>query len=145
MTTESLGSALGHGIGAILGYAAVGLVLILVGFFAVDLTTPGNLRNLIRESKPNAVYITSAGMVSMALIVLTAIFSSGGDLARGLLTSAVFGLVGIIVQVVIVRIVDVVTGVDMKEIMYSDVATPGARLVAAAHVAAGLVVAMAVL
>ena len=47
-------------------YAAVGLVLMVIGFYAIDLTTPGPLRQMVKQGRPNAVVISAAGIVSMA-------------------------------------------------------------------------------
>ncbi|WP_040791446.1 DUF350 domain-containing protein [Nocardia paucivorans] len=138
-------SSLGEGVGAILLYALSGLVLMLVGFFAIDLTTPGRLRDLVLEGKPNAVIVAAAGMVSMALIVVLAIFSSEGRLLEGLIATLVFGLVGIVAQVVSVRVIERVTGVDIGAVLHADRYTTEVLVVAAAHFALGLVVAFAIL
>ncbi|WP_431969506.1 DUF350 domain-containing protein [Nocardia sp. bgisy134] len=138
-------SALGEGVGAIVLYALVGLVLMLVGFYAIDLTTPGALRGLVAEGKPNAIIVTAAGMLSMAFIVVLAIYSSGGKLAEGLIASLVFGLVGIVAQVVSVRVVERVLGIDIGAALHSETFTTEVLVVAAAHFALGLVVAVAIL
>src|SRR5436309_967827 len=97
-------NVLGRGAGAIVLYSIVGLVLMVMGFYAIDLTTPGPLRKMVDAGKPNAIIVSAAGMISMALIVVLAIYSSSGKLVEGLVGSAVFGLVGIIAQVVMMRI-----------------------------------------
>lgn len=138
-------SSLGEGVGAILLYALVGLVLMLVGFYAVDLTTPGQLRRLVLQGKPNAIIVTAAGTVSMAFIVVLAIFASSGRLLEGLIASLVFGLVGIIAQVVSVRVIEKALGIDIGDVLHADTYTPAVLVVAAAHFALGLVVAFAIL
>jgi hypothetical protein len=138
-------AVLGRGAGAIILYAIVGLVLMLVGFYAIDLTTPGPLRKMVNVGKPNAIIVSAAGMVSMALIVVLAIYSSSGKLAEGLVGSAVFGLVGIIAQVVMMRIATMVIGIDMDSLFNSDEFSYEALMVAAAQVALGIVVAVAIL
>ena len=137
--------AVGEGIGAIVLYAIVGVVLVLLGFYAVDITTPGKLNELVRAGAPNAVAVTAAGMVSMAFIVVVAIYTSGGRLAEGLLSSLIYGLLGIVVQVAGVRVLEYVTGIDIGAALRSEVYTPAASVVCAAHVALGLVVAVAIL
>ena len=82
---------IGRGIGAILLYAVLGVLLMLLGFWAIDVTTPGKLNRMVREGLPNSVLVTSAGMVSMAFIVVTAIWSSTGTLVEGLLGALIFG------------------------------------------------------
>lgn len=138
-------STLGRGAGAIFLYAAVGLVLMLVGFYAIDLTTPGPLRKMVDAGKPNAIIVSAAGMVSMALIVVLAIYSSSGRLIEGLLGSAVFGLVGIVAQVLMMRIATMVIGIDMHQLFESEEFNYESLMVAAAQFALGVVVAVAIL
>ncbi|WP_103382011.1 DUF350 domain-containing protein [Pseudonocardia dioxanivorans] len=138
-------STVGRGIGAILLYALIGLLLMLLGFWAIDLTTPGKLNRMVRDGLPNAVIVTAAGMVSMALIVVTAIWSVSGALAEGLLASLIFGLVGIIAQVLAVRLLEWVTGIDIGSVLAAPDVRPQAWVVAAAHIGLGLVVAVAIL
>jgi uncharacterized membrane protein YjfL (UPF0719 family) len=138
-------STLGRGAGAIFLYAVVGLVLMLVGFYAIDLTTPGPLRKMVDAGKPNAIIVSAAGMVSMALIVVLAIYSSSGRLAEGLLGSAVFGLVGIVAQVLMMRIATMVIGIDMHQLFEGDEFNYESLMVAAAQFSLGVVVAVAIL
>ncbi|ANY09960.1 hypothetical protein AFB00_10640 [Pseudonocardia sp. HH130630-07] len=135
---------LGRGIGAILLYAVIGTIMMLVGFWAIDLTTPGKLPQMVRAGLPNAVTITSAGMVSMAFIIVTAIYGSSGSLLQGVISSLVFGLIGIIAQVAAVRLLEWVTGIDIGDVIQDDTPRAAAKVVAAAHVALGLIVAVAV-
>lgn len=138
-------AVLGRGAGAIVLYAVVGLVLMLIGFYAIDLTTPGPLRKMVDAGKPNAIIVTAAGMVSMALIVVLAIYASSGKLMEGLAGSAIFGLVGIIAQVVMMRIATMAIGIDMNRLFYADEFSYEALMVAAAQFALGIVVAVAIL
>ncbi len=138
------GATIGRGVGAIALYAIVGLVLMVVGFYAIDWTTPGKLSALVRSGAPNAVIVTSAGLVSMALIVVVAIYSAAGKLDEGLLSALVFGFVGIVVQVLAVRLLEWVTKLDIGSLIESDRFAPASVVVASAHVALGLVVAVAI-
>lgn len=138
-------SVIGVGIGAILLYAVLGVILMLLGFYAVDLTTPGKLNVMVREGLPNAVVITAAGMVSMALIVVTAIYTSSGLLTEGLIQTAVFGIIGILAQVGAVRLVEWVMGIDIGAVLAADRVVPQSFLISAAHLALGLVVAFAII
>ncbi|MGK8523452.1 DUF350 domain-containing protein [Nocardia asteroides] len=140
-------SSLGEGVGAIVLYALVGLVLMLVGFYAIDLTTPGKLRKLVVAGKPNAIIVTAAGMISMAFIVVLAILAvgSGGKLSEGLIAALVFGLVGIVAQVVSVRVIERAIGIHIGDALHADTYTTEVLVVAAAHFALGLVVAFAIL
>ena len=138
-------AVLGRGAGAIVLYAVVGLVLMMIGFYAIDLTTPGPLRKMVDAGKPNAIIVAAAGMVSMALIVVLAIYSSSGKLLEGLVGSAVFGIVGIVAQVVMMRIAAIVIGIDMNALFAAEEFSYEALMVAAAQFALGIVVAVAIL
>ena len=138
-------SVIGRGIGAILLYAVIGVLLMLVGFWGVDITTPGKLNRLVRDGRPNAVIVTAAGMVSMAFIVVVAIYASSGALVEGLLASLIFGLVGIVAQVGGVRLLEWITNIDIGAVLAADRVQPQAYVVGAAHLALGLVVAVAIL
>jgi hypothetical protein len=138
-------AVLGRGAGAIVLYAVVGLVLMMIGFYAIDLTTPGPLRKMVDAGKPNAIIVAAAGMVSMALIVVLAIYASSGKLLEGLVGSAVFGIVGIVAQVVMMRIAAIVIGIDMNALFGAQEFSYEALMVAAAQFALGIVVAVAIL
>lgn len=148
MTTLALSDTFGHdlvrGIGAVLLYGVVGLVLMFAGFYAIDWTTPGKLSSLVRRGLPNAVMVTASGLLSMAFIVVVAIANSASDLTEGLITSLVYGLVGIIVQVLAVRLLEWATRIDISSAIESEKFAPASIVVAAAHLALGLVVAVGV-
>lgn len=133
-----------RGIGAIALYAIVGLFLMLVGFYAIDLTTPGKLNQMVRAGSPNAVIITAAGLISMAFIVVIAIYNASGKLTEGLLLALIFGLVGIIVQVLAVRLLEWATRIDIGAVLRAEQFAPASVVVAAAHLALGLVIAVAI-
>jgi uncharacterized membrane protein YjfL (UPF0719 family) len=135
---------LGQGIGAIALYAVVGVVLMLAGFYAIDFTTPGKLSALVRAGRPNAVIVTASGMLSMAFIIVIAIFNSAGELDAGLIQSLVFGFIGIVAQVLAVRLLEWTTRLDVRDTVESEVFAPASVVVAAVHIALGFVVAVAV-
>lgn len=135
---------LGKGIGAIALYAVVGLLLLLVGFYAIDLTTPGSLTALVRTGKPNAALVTGAGLLGMALIVVVAIVRAGGNLTDGVLDALVFGLVGIVVQAVAARALEWALRFDIGEMLRAEEFRPASVTIAAAHLGLGMVVAAAI-
>ena len=138
-------TGLGAGAAAIVLYSILGLVLMIVGFYAIDLTTPGPLRKMVNAGKPNAIVVSAAGMVSMAFIVVLAIYSASGRLTEGLIVAGVFGIVGIAAQVVMMRIAALVIGIDMHALFYADEFSYEALMVAAAQFALGIVVSVAIL
>ena len=80
----------------------------------------------------------------MAFIVVVAIANSASDLTGGLITSRVYGLLGNIVQVLAVRLWEWATRIDVGSTIDSDKFAPASIVVAAAHVALGLVVAVSI-
>ncbi|MBO0678772.1 DUF350 domain-containing protein [Mycolicibacterium sp. S2-37] len=149
MTTVALEgdywSVLGHGVAAIALYAIVGLALIVLGFFVLDWTTPGPLRTLVQARRPNAAAIAASGLVSLSFVIVLAIFASSGDLLDGLIRTLVFGLLGIVAQAVSVRIVELVTGIDIGGVLAAERYTPEVLVVVAAHFGVGLIVAASIL
>lgn len=138
-------SVLGHGASAIALYAIIGLALIVLGFYVLDWTTPGPLRKLVQAGRPNAAAIAASGLVSLAFVVVLAIYSSSGDLVDGLVNTLVFGLLGILAQALSVRIIELVTGIDIGRVLASERYTPEVLVVVAAHFGLGLIVAAAIL
>jgi uncharacterized membrane protein YjfL (UPF0719 family) len=139
------GHDLSHSLGSILCYSLVGAVLIALGFVLVDLITPGKLNSLVRQGKPNAVTIAIGSTLSISLIVVMSILASSGHLGEGLITTASFGLLGMLVQVFAVRILEVVLRIDVGALLRAEEFNPAALAVAAAHVALGLIIAFSVL
>ncbi|MBB4687037.1 DUF350 domain-containing protein [Amycolatopsis jiangsuensis] len=142
--SDTFGTDLVRGIGAILLYGVVGLLLMFAGFYAIDFTTPGKLSKLVTRGLPNAVIVTASGLLSMAFIVVVAIFNSASDLTEGLITSLVYGLIGVIVQVLAVRLLEWATRIDVGSTIESEKFAPASVVVAAAHLGLGLVVAVAI-
>lgn len=138
-------SILGHGVSAIVLYTIVGVALMVLGFYVIDWTTPGPLRALVQAGRPNAAAVAASGVVSMALIIVLAIYSSLGDLVQGLLSTLVFGLLGIAAQAFSVRLIGAIKGIDMGRVLASERFTPEVLVVIAAYVAFGLIVAAAIL
>ncbi|WP_442790948.1 DUF350 domain-containing protein [Nocardia sp. NBC_01327] len=138
-------SSVGRGVGAIVLYALVGLGLMLIGFYAVDLTTPGKLRAMVSQGLPNAVVVSAAGMLSMAFIVVLAIYAQAGKLSEGLIAALIYGLVGIVAQVISVRVIEYALGIDIGAVLEAPEFSTDSLIVAAAHFALGLVVAVAIL
>jgi uncharacterized membrane protein YjfL (UPF0719 family) len=137
---------LARGAGAIAAYAAVGVVLLIVGFYVIDLATPGKLSSVIRtERNPNATLLATSALAAVGLIVAASIWSSGGRLTEGLAGTVVFGLVGIVVQTVAMLVFDKLVGISVRDLVKEPELQPGARLLAVTPLAIGLITAVAVI
>ncbi|MBH0119605.1 DUF350 domain-containing protein [Rhodococcus sp. HM1] len=89
------------GVLATLAYFVVGIGVLAAGFAVLDALTPGNLRHQVYvDRNPNAALLLGANHLALAIIVVTAILTSSDGFAQGLVDSAVYGLVGIVLQAV---------------------------------------------
>ncbi|MFC0452604.1 DUF350 domain-containing protein [Rhodococcus jostii] len=91
-----------------LAYFVVGVAVLGVGFAVLDLATPGNLRHQVYVDKnPNAAILLASNHLALAVVVVTAILTSSDGFAQGLADSAVYGLFGVLLQVVALRLMNV--------------------------------------
>ena len=94
---------------ATLLYFAAGVVVLVAGFVLVDAITPGKLRRQVFvERRPNAVVLTSAMDLSLAVVIIAAIRASSDQLGQGLIDTLVYGLVGVALQGVALAILEAV-------------------------------------
>jgi uncharacterized membrane protein YjfL (UPF0719 family) len=144
--SDGFGTALGKGAGAIAAYTALGIVLLLIGFFAVDMTTPGRLTSIIRTGRnANATLLAVCGIAAVGLVVAASIFGSGGKLLEGLIATLVWGLVGIVAQQIAMLIVRFLLSVDVAGLMKKETLEPSAVLLGATQVTVGLITAISVI
>ena len=128
-----------------LAYGALGLVLLALGYIAIDLLTPGRLTDLIyRERNWNAAAVVASGLVAIATINVTAIITSHDDLDKGLAYAGTFGLLGIVLLAISFVIVDKFTPGELGEIVCSPERHPAVVVTVANHVAVGAIVAAAI-
>lgn len=130
-----------------LGYGAVGTVIMLLGYLITDLLTPGKLHKLIWEERnPNAVLLVSANTLGAAVVVVSAILSSFSELGlgAGLLSAAVFGIIGLAVMAASFLIIDLITPNSVRAVIASAEFHPATWVSATAHLSIALVVAAAI-
>ena len=85
------------GVVATILYFLVGMAVLVVGFWMVDVLTPGKLRQLVFiDRRPNAVVIACAMYIALTIVIITAIANSYSQLGQGLVGVAVYGLMGVI-------------------------------------------------
>jgi branched-subunit amino acid permease len=128
-----------------LAYALVGLVLLALGYGAIDLITPGRLGQLIYvERNANAAAVVASGLVAIATIVTTAILTSHDELGRGLASAGGFGLLGVALLVLSFLVVDRLTPGDLGDICTDDRRHPAVLVTVANYLAVGAIVAAAI-
>jgi len=136
---------LGYGLATGLAYAAVGTVLMVVGFVVVDLLTPGSLRRLVwAERNRNAVIVLCSGLLGTAAVVVTAILTSDDDFGRGIVSTVAYGLLGLLLMAVSFVVVDLLTPGRLGELLMQGEPHPAAWVTACAHLSVAAIVAAAI-
>ena len=96
-------------IGYAVAYTGVGIALLVLGFYALDLLTPGNLGRHIAEHRSlNAAIAVSGGFLGQGAIVFASIWTNAtSGFGRALLYTVVFGILGVVLQAVAFVALDV--------------------------------------
>jgi uncharacterized membrane protein YjfL (UPF0719 family) len=99
-----------NGIGRTAAYGALGVVLLTLGIFLVDALTPGKLgKQIWEERNRNCAVLLSSALLGIGGIVFTSIWTTYDDFGKGLASTAVFGVLGLVMMAVAFWVVDVVT------------------------------------
>ncbi|MBO2458568.1 DUF350 domain-containing protein [Actinomadura violacea] len=135
-----------HDIGATFAYGAVGIALMAIGYLVVEVTTPGRLGHQIwTEGNKGAALLLGEKLLGIGAIVTTAIVTSDNDLSNGLVDTAVYGAIGIVLMVVAFYFLDVITpGKLGATLVNGETIHPAGWVVAAADIAVAAIVAGAV-
>ncbi|MFY1637273.1 DUF350 domain-containing protein [Solwaraspora sp. WMMB335] len=122
-------------------FGAVGVALMAAGFLVVDWLTPGKLRELIWvQRNGNAALLLAANQLGVAGIVFTAILTSYPSFTKGLASTILFGLIGLGIMALAFAVLDWLTPGRLGVVICSDEPHPAARISAASHVGAALIV-----
>ncbi len=141
MTTEDW-QDIGEGLVASLAYVGVAVVLLGLGFFVLDLLSPGRLSVVIMKNRNrNAARVAAAGMIGLAIVIGTSVLTTHDDFTTGLITTAVFGLVGVLLQAAVFVVLDRLTPGSLGEVVCDERDHPGSYLIAASLLSAGIIVA----
>lgn len=99
-----------NGLGRATVYGALGVVLLILGIVLVDLLTPGKLgRQIWEERNRNAATLLSSALLGIGGIVFTSIWTTYDDFGKGLASTALFGLLGLVMMAVAFLVVDLIT------------------------------------
>ncbi|MFV2083116.1 DUF350 domain-containing protein [Micromonospora sp. LOL_021] len=122
-------------------FGAVGVALMAAGFVVVDWLTPGKLRELIWvQRNGNAALLLAANQLGVAGIVFTAILTSYPSFTKGLASTVLFGLIGLGIMALAFTVLDWLTPGRLGAVICSDEPHPAARVSAASHFGAALIV-----
>jgi uncharacterized membrane protein YjfL (UPF0719 family) len=124
----------------VLAYTGVGLGILAVGFYVLDLLTPGSLGKEVMEGNPGAALLSLTTLLSLGLILWFAIFFTGAGWS-GLDDALVFGLVGVAAQAAGYFILDLLIPGRLAEHCFQPTLHPAAWVMAGTQVAVALIVA----
>lgn len=131
---------------AALAYCGVGVALMVLGFVVVDILTPGRLRHQIwAERNRNASILLGSNLVGVAIIVVAAISASESGLGPGLTSTAIYGVLGLVVMGLSFVLLDALTPGKLGAMVSDDEPHPAVWVSAAVHISVGCVVGVALL
>lgn len=127
-------------------YGILGIALLAAGYVVIDLLTPGNLgRQLAHDRNRNAGVIVASGLLSIGIILTTAIHAADGDLAEGLGQAAGYGIIGIVLLAIAFAVIDLITPGKLGDsVMGEEGHEPMVWVTSAALLAVGGIVAAAI-
>jgi uncharacterized membrane protein YjfL (UPF0719 family) len=133
------------GVVATILYFLVGMAVLVVGFFMVDVLTPGKLRQMVFvDRRPNAVVLACAMYIALATVIISAIVNSYSQLGQGLIGVAVYGFMGVVLQGIALLTLHLVIPGDFHEHVDEPELHPASFAVALMLLAVGGVTAAAV-
>lgn len=125
-----------------LAFGVVGVVLLALGYVLIDLLTPGKLgKQVFVEHNRDAAFVLASAFGAVGMIVATAIWTSGSDLALGLLGTFLYGIIGLVLLGVAYLVIDLLTPGSLGELLTDDKQDPAVWVTVAANLAVGLIVA----
>ena len=129
-------------IGFAAAYTGVGIALLVLGFFVLDLLTPGHLGRHIHEQRSvNAALVLATGFLGQGAIIFASIWINGTSaFGTALLYTVVFGIVGVCMQAVAFTVLDLITpgrlGSHVTEVAFH----PASLVLAAAQLSVAAII-----
>ncbi len=129
-------------IGYALAYTGVGIALLVLGFYVLDLLTPGHLgRHIYEHRSVNAAITLSAGFLGQGAIVFASIWTNAtSGFGEALLYTVVFGVLGVLLQAVAFLVLDVITPGRLGQHLTEPVFHPASLVSAAVQLAVAAIV-----
>ncbi|MFF5446219.1 DUF350 domain-containing protein [Streptomyces sp. NPDC012888] len=130
-----------NGLGRTSAYGALGLVLLILGIVLVDVLTPGKLgRQIWEERNRNAALLLSSALIGIGGIVFTSIWTTYDDFGKGLMSTAAFGILGLVLMAVAFLVLDLVTPGKLGAIVVDPEPHPAVWVTAACNLAVAAIV-----
>jgi uncharacterized membrane protein YjfL (UPF0719 family) len=129
-------------IGYAASYTAVGIALLVLGFLALDLLTPGRLgRHLVEARSVNAGIVLAAAYLGQGAIAFSTIWTnatSGFGTALGY--TVVFGVLGVLLQAVAFVVLDLLTPGKLGALVTEVELHPAALVAGASQLAVAAII-----
>ncbi len=131
-----------HGLGRSVCYLAIAVILLAVGFHILDMFSHRQLGDLIlTQRNRNASRVAAAATISLSIVVATAVITTSNDFLVGLVSTAIFGAVGVIMQTAVYGLFDLLTPGNVSDVVDDPDDHPGSWVLAATLLASGIIVA----
>jgi uncharacterized membrane protein YjfL (UPF0719 family) len=129
-------------IGFAAAYTAVGIALLILGYYVLDLLTPGHLgRHIYEDRSVNAGITLAAGFLGQGAIVFASIWTnatSGFGLA--LWYTVVFGVLGVVLQAIAFLALDLISPGKLGQHLTDREFHPASLVSAAAQLAVAAII-----
>jgi hypothetical protein len=127
-------------------YSLVGIALLVVGFVALDLETPGRLRNLIwLDHNRNAVMLATAQVIGLSIVLVAGARDSLAlELWRGVLYTAIYVLLAIAVMMWSFVLIDWLTPGKLGTLLLEDDGHPAGWICGAVFIGISAVIGAAI-
>ena len=129
-------------IGYAAAYTGVGIALLVLGFFVLDLLTPGHLgRHIYEDRSVNAAIALSAGFLGQGAIVFASIWTNAtSGFGTALSYTVAFGVLGVGLQVVAFVVLDLLTPGKLGATLMQVPFHPASLVTAAATLAVSAII-----
>ena len=129
-------------IGYAAAYTGVGIALLILGFFVIDLLTPGHLgRHIYEKRSVNAALLVGAGFLGQGAVAFTTIWTNAtSGFGRALLYTVVFGVLGVLLQAVAFVVLDLVTPGRLGDVVTEVAFHPASVVTAASELAVAAII-----
>lgn len=130
-----------HGLLAATLFTITGLILLFLGSMLVDVLTPGRLRHQVWvERNRNAAVVLCSALLGVAAIVFTAILTSYDDLLTGLLSTMIFGGLGLVLMAVAFWLLNLITPGRLGDIIVDPDPHPAVWVTAGTNLAVAAII-----
>ena len=132
-------------LGSAAAYGGVGLVMLLLGGFVIDLLIPGELpKQIWKDGNLNAAVIAASGLFGFGIVIVVAIRASSDNLVQGLIDVAAYSILGMVLWAITFFVIDLVTPGELGQTVIEEKFHPAVIVTAVVNVLISMIVASAI-